>query len=353
MAKEANKTLIGVFVVGAIALAVVGITIFGSGKFFQDNPTYVMYFDGSINGLTVGSPVEFRGVKIGQVTEIKASFSPKNLDFVIPVYVQIDNDSFDLVGEDRILPRFDKYEFYKPLIAKGLKAQLKVKSFITGQLFISVDFYPKLPTKYTKLDTRYPEVPTIPSDMQQLMATIQKIPFNAIADRLATAMEGIDKVVNSPEIDKGLKNINKIIMETNSLVSHIDAELKPLVANLAETSNSAKFAFTQAGDLAVDLKGTSGAAKGAFTQAEKTLALKEGVPGELASGIREATVKASATLEQMHSTLAAYEQITEGKASIGYDLRKSLVEIESAARAIRSLADYLERHPESILKGKP
>ena len=353
MAKEANKTLIGVFVVGAIALAVVGITIFGSGKFFQDNPTYVMYFDGSINGLTVGSPVEFRGVKIGQVTEIKASFSPKNLDFVIPVYVQIDNDSFDLVGEDRILPRFDKYEFYKPLIAKGLKAQLKVKSFITGQLFISVDFYPKLPTKYTKLDTRYPEVPTIPSDMQQLMATIQKIPFNAIADRLATAMEGIDKVVNSPEIDKGLKNINKIIMETNSLVSHIDAELKPLVANLAETSNSAKFAFTQAGDLAVDLKGTSGAAKGAFTQAEKTLALKEGVPGELASGIREATVKASATLEQMHSTLAAYEQITEGKASIGYDLRKSLVEIESAARAIRSLADYLERHPESLLKGKP
>ena len=353
MAKEANKTLIGVFVVGAIALAVVGITIFGSGKFFQDNPTYVMYFDGSINGLTVGSPVEFRGVKIGQVTEIKASFSPKTLDFVIPVYVQIDNDSFDLVGEGRILPHFDKYEFYKPLIAKGLKAQLKVKSFITGQLFISVDFYPTLPTKYTKLDTRYPEVPTIPSDMQQLMATIQKIPFNVIADRLARAMEGIEKVANSPEIDKGLKNINKIIVETNSLVSHIDAELKPLVANLAETSNSAKFAFTQAGDLAVNLKGTSDAAKGAFTQAEKTLALKEGVPGELASGIREATVKASATLEQMHSTLAAYEQITEGKASIGYDLRKSLVEIEGAARAIRSLADYLERHPESILKGKP
>ena len=352
MAKEANKTLIGVFVVGAIALAVVGITIFGSGKFFQDNPTYVMYFDGSINGLTVGSPVEFRGVKIGQVTEIKASFSPKNLDFVIPVYVQIDNDNFDLIGEGRILPRFDKYEFYKPLIAKGLKAQLNVKSFITGQLFISVDFYPKLPTKFTKLETRYPEVPTIPSDMQQIMATIQKIPFNVIADRLAKAMEGVEKMANSPEIDKGLKNINRIILDTNTLVSHIDAELKPLVANLAETSNSARYAFTQAGDLAIDLKGTSGSAKGAFTQAEKTLALKEGVPGELASGIREATVKASATLEQMHSTLVAYEQITEGKAGIGYDLRKSLIEIEGATRAIRSLADYLERHPESILKGK-
>ena len=353
MAKEANKTLIGVFVVGAIALAVAGITIFGSGKFFQDNPTYVMYFDGSINGLAVGSPVEFRGVKIGQVTEIKASFNPKDLDFVIPVYAQIDNDAFDLIGEDRILPRFAKYQFYKPLIAKGLKAQLKVKSFITGQLFVSVDFYPALPAKFVKLETRFPEVPTIPSDMQQIMATIQKIPFNVIADRLAKSMEGIEKMANSPEIDKGLKNINKIIVETNMLVSHIDSELKPLVANLSETSNSARYAFTQAGDLAINLKGTSDSAKGAFTQAEKTLALKDGVPGELAAGIREATAKASASLDQMRTTLAAYEQITEGKASIGYDLRKSLVEIEGAARAIHDLADYLERHPESLLKGKP
>ena len=92
MAKEASKTLIGVFVVGAIALAVIGITIFGSGKFFKDNPTYVMYFDGSIDGLTVGAPVEFRGVKIGQVSEIKASFNAKDLNFVIPVYAKIDND---------------------------------------------------------------------------------------------------------------------------------------------------------------------------------------------------------------------------------------------------------------------
>ena len=333
MAKEANKTLIGIFVVGAIALAVVGITIFGSGKLFQDNPVYVMYFDGSINGLTAGSPVEFRGVKIGEVSDIKASFNRKNMDIAIPVYVRIDNDSFDLIGEDSLLPSFEKYQFYKPLIAKGLRAQLKVKSFITGQLFISVDFYPDIPAKFVKLETRYPEVPTIPSDMQQLLANLQKIPFSLIADRLARAMEGIEKTANSPEIGKGLKNMNKIILDTNVLVSHIDSEIKPLVANLTETSNSARSAFIQAGDLAVNLKGTSDSAKGAFTQAEKTLALKEGVPGELAAGIREATAKASASLEQMRSTLAAYEQITEGKESIGYDLRKSLGEIEEIGRA--------------------
>ena len=352
MAQEANKSLIGLFVVGAIALAVIGVAIFGSGKLFKDNPIYVMYFDGSINGLTVGAPVEFRGVKIGEVSDIKASFNRKNLDIVIPVYVRIVNENFDLSGEGSLLPTFNKYQFYKPLIAKGLRAQLKVKSFITGQLFISVDFEPDKPAKFVRLDTRYPEVPTVPSDMQQLMATIQKIPFSVIADRLARAMEGIDKTVNSPEIGKGLKNLNKIIVETNLLVSHVDAELKPLVATLTETSSSAKSAFSSVGELAVDLKGTSIAARGAFTQAEKSLALKEGVPGELAAGIRDATAKAGASLEQMRATLAAYEQLPEGKAGIGHDLRHSLAEIDETARSLRSLADYLERHPESLLKGK-
>jgi paraquat-inducible protein B len=353
MAQEANKTMIGAFVVGAIVLAAMGITIFGSGKFFQDKPVYVMYFDGSINGLTVGSPVEFRGVKIGEVTAIKASFNPKELNFVIPVYARIDNDSFSLEGDEDHFPAFNKYQFYKPLIAKGLKAQLKVKSFITGQLFISVDFYPQLPVKLAHLETKYPEVPTIPSDMQQLFATIQKIPFNQIADRLARALEGIEKTVNSPEIDKGLKNLNRIMTDTNRLVSHMDAEFKPLITNLTQTSDSARTAFVQAGDLAVNLKGTSDAARGAFTQAEKTLALNEGVPGELAAGIRDATAKASASLEQMQSTLASYEQLSQGRAGVGYDLHKTLGEIESAARALHTLADYLERHPESLIKGKP
>lgn len=353
MAQEANRTTIGAFVVGAIALLVLGITLFGSGKLFRDYAMYVMFFEGSLEGLTVGSPVEFRGVKIGEVTEIKARFLPKTLDFYIPVTIRIDNDSIDLYREEGILPHFDKYTFQQPLVDKGLRGKLKVKSFITGQMFISLDFYPGTKPAYLSLETDYPQLPTLPSDMQQLMTNIQRIPFNQIADRLARALEGLEKTMTSPEIGKGLKNINKIITDTNVLIAHIDSEIRPLAADLTETSRSARNAFTRAGDLAENLKGTSEAARGAFSQAEKTLALTDGVPGELAAGIREATGRASASLDQIRTTLLAYERLAEGRAGVGYDLRKTLGEIDSAARSLRSLADYLETHPESLIKGKP
>jgi len=93
MAKPVSKTLIGLFVVGAVLLGVVAVALFGSGKFFTSRPKYVMFFSGSVNGLTVGSAVQFRGVKIGEVTEIKAQFNPDNLSLTIPVYIEIDPQS--------------------------------------------------------------------------------------------------------------------------------------------------------------------------------------------------------------------------------------------------------------------
>src|SRR5260370_3975529 len=89
MARQPKKTVIGAFVVGAVALATVAITVFGSGKFFQKRSPFVMFFDGSTTGLSVGSPVEVRGVWVGQVTKIAAVFDPQGLSLAIPVYIQI------------------------------------------------------------------------------------------------------------------------------------------------------------------------------------------------------------------------------------------------------------------------
>src|SRR6267142_2909084 len=100
MASQAKKTMIGAFVIGAVALAAAGITVFGSGRFFQNRTTFVMFFSGSITGLSVGSPVEFRGVKVGQVTKIAAVFDPKTLDITIPVYIEFDPKSLIVAGRD-------------------------------------------------------------------------------------------------------------------------------------------------------------------------------------------------------------------------------------------------------------
>ncbi len=331
MAKPANKTMIGIFVVGAVALAVAAVVIFGSGKFLEKRPKFVMFFSGSVNGLTVGSPVLLRGVKIGEVTEITAQFNPKDLSFTIPVHVEFNPESITAPRE--IVKRMEtgKYLYFRQLVAKGLKAQLRLKSIITGQLYIDVGFHPEMPARFVGLDRRYPEIPTVPSPTEVLMATLEKVPVSEIADKLLRTTEGIEKIVNSPETRETTKNLNAALKEVNGLARELRDEVKPTFANVRDTST---------------------AARGAFSQAERTLALKDGEPGKIAGGVQDTLVRVNATLDDVRATLASYNQIADKNANIGYDLSKTLREIDAAARSIRSLTDYLDRHPEALVKGK-
>jgi len=85
MSKQANMALIGGFVVGALALVFAGVMVFGSGKFLQETANYVLYFDGSLKGLNVGSPVVWKGVKIGSVTDIQLQADAVDLTIQDPV----------------------------------------------------------------------------------------------------------------------------------------------------------------------------------------------------------------------------------------------------------------------------
>jgi paraquat-inducible protein B len=312
MAREARKTLIGGFVLGAIALAVIGITVIGSGKFLRNRPTVVMFFSGTITGLSVGSPVEFRGVKIGEVTNIAVVFDPRDVSVAIPVYVEFDPKSLIISRQhqDSIREGADVFgdRFYQPLLEKGLKAQLDVLSLITGQLYINVDFHPETPAKLTGLEKRYPEIPTIPSLREQIADTLRKLP-----DKILSATEGIEQLVHSPAVQETMQELAVAVRDLDALIREVRTEVKPLSASL---------------------KGSSDAARRTFAQAERTL------------------TDASASLEQMRSTLGSYEGLALQNANVGYDLSRTLGQLDAAARAIRSLADYLELHPESVLKGR-
>jgi len=330
MSKPANKALIGLFVLGAVTLAVLAVALFGSGKFFVKKPKFVMFFPGSVNGLEIGSPVQFRGVKIGQVIKVSATLD-KNLSVLIPVYVEYDPDSLSVPDEIKKAVQGQSYPFIHKLIAKGLKGQLRMKSLITGQLYVALDFYPDKPIRLLGLNKEYPEIPTIESTSDVIMSTLEKLPLAEISNNLLKVTEGVDKIVNSPEVKESLKNLNSGLKELSLLIKNVNGEVKPLTASLRDTSI---------------------AARGAFSQAEKTLALNDGKPGEVAENLNNTLKKADATLEEIRLGIITYDKLAERNMNIGYDVSKTLQEIDGVARSIRALTDYLERHPEALLKGK-
>jgi paraquat-inducible protein B len=329
MSKQANKTLIGAFVVGAIALLVIGLLIFGSGKFLSKRIKYVMFFEGSVKGLQVGAPVVFRGVKIGEVTKIGLVFDPKDMSVHIPVYVEIEPGQFMTPGEKATKTK--PYEYYHALIEKGLKARLEMQSFVTGQLVVGVDFHPEKPIRLLGLVKKYPEIPTIPTSMEELTKTIQNLPLKEITEKLNSTLEGLNKIVNSPELKGSIASMNRMLKDIDRLANNIDTQLKPLTTSLTSTSD---------------------AARGTLVQVEKTLKMNEGVPGEIASNLKDTLKASTRMLEEAQKTMKGVNQIADQNSNIGYDISRSLEQMTALARSLRSLTDYLDRHPEAFIRGK-
>src|ERR687892_2432980 len=118
MSKQASPTLIGAFVIGAIALVVAGLLVFGSGTFFADRLTWVTYFPGSVKGLRVGAPVNFRGVRIGEVTGIQVLYDENDGSMVIPVVMEVVTGQVTIIAQDPTRER--ERADVEGLIAHGL-----------------------------------------------------------------------------------------------------------------------------------------------------------------------------------------------------------------------------------------
>jgi paraquat-inducible protein B len=334
MSKQASKTVIGAFVLGAITLVVAGVLVFGSGKFLRETTKNVLYFEGSVKGLNVGAPVMFRGVKIGSVTDIILLYDPSDLSVYIPVIIEIDRARFT-----NITGKMKRQADSNLLIEKGLKAQLQMQSFVTGQLMVDLDFYPDEPVKVVgEGDIKYDEIPTIPSGLQKLTKTIEQLPLDEIFNKIVKTVDGIERLVNSPDLKESVASLRRALDSADKLLVHLDSKVDPLIASIEDTSD---------------------AARGAFVQAEKTLALDEGVPGELATSLKgtltsaqDTLASASDALKEAKKTLAAYKGIVSEDSDLIYEVNTAMRQLSDAARSIRYFVDYIDRHPEALLRGK-
>jgi paraquat-inducible protein B len=165
---KANPAVIGGFVIGAIALVVLGLLAFGGANWLANRSKYVAYFPGSVKGLQVGAPVDFRGVTIGRVTDIKVRFNPQDVSAQIPVVVELDPTRIEVVGGEQIVAGEAGAQ---RLIDAGFRAQLQSQSLLTGLLFVNLDFKKDTPVRLVGGDEGYPEIPTIPSEFEQLQQT--------------------------------------------------------------------------------------------------------------------------------------------------------------------------------------
>ena len=359
MSKPINKTMIGLFVVGAIALLVVAIGVLGSGKLFKVTTPYVMVFEGSVKGLNVGSPVVFRGVKLGSVSNIRMQFNYATKAFTILVYSDFEPSQIQVTNMDEATAKKitagksgleDRYTNMRQLIEGGLRAQLEMQSIVTGQLQIALDFYPDKPAVYAEIDKTVQEIPTIPTPLQQLTKKLESLPIEEIFNKVNLALDGVAKLVQSPELKESVANLNTALKDVQSLVRNVDAQVKPLSAGLSDTIRDTqklvRNADSQMASLGPNLNEAIGDGRKLIRNVDGSVeSLKVKLDGTLTA--------ATAALEEARKLVQDLGVSAREDSALMYRLTETLREVGKAAQSLSTLTDYLERHPEALLGGKP
>ena len=318
MSKKVSKTAIGAFVVGAIVLTVGLVVIVGSGKIFTTAAPCVMHFDGSVQGLNVGSPIKFRGVTIGEVTDIDMILDQETMAVKIPVKANLYPEKITLKAGQTHGDNLARS------IKAGLRAQLQIQSLITGQLMIALDFFPDASAPEFHGDGTLAEIPTHPTVIEQLGAMIKNIRFDQVIKDLARAADGIEKLVNDPQLHEGIDNFNAALLDMQALLRNVNGQVDPL-------STSVISAADEYGRLAKNLNQEL---------------------DDMSEAIEKTLAAAQATAEKMEETLTNSADITSDGSPLMFELLQAMNELKEASRSMGALAEYLERHPESVIFGK-
>lgn len=271
------------------------------GSFVRRLPI-VMYFEGSVRGLTVGAPVEFRGIKVGRVTDIRIEFDRETLDIRIPVTAEIEPERATAAEAEFD----DPYGLMQALVARGLRGQLLLGSVVTGQLLVSLDFHDEAPPATLTFGGPHPVLPTVPSKVEELTASVSSIlarlgnlPLEELIQDLRSTVQSAEGLVGAPELLGALVSLDRSLRTLDQLVGRVDGQMGPILDNLVALSGEAQTA-----------------------------------------------------LQQAQSTLRSADRMVGQNSQISYGVQQLLGELTNAARSFRILADYLEAHPEALIRGK-
>ncbi|RKZ46547.1 MAG: paraquat-inducible protein B [Gammaproteobacteria bacterium] len=266
---------------------------------------FMMYFEGSVRGLSIGAPVDFNGIRVGTVLDISLELDSENSDFRIPVLIEIEPERIKVRGNQEAV---SSYETVNKLVEKGLRASLQIGSLLTGKLFVGFSMRPDTPVNLSGEETPYPELPTIRAtdfgsiaqSAEIFLNKLNKVDIDTLSQELLKTLEGTNRLFNGPEIKGALDDMQSSLQAFRGILVKIDG------SNLQETINS--------GHVVME--------------------------------------KITETMGTFDETLIQVNSVLKPNSPLQYNIIKLTGELEETARSIRSLVDTLERHPQALIFGK-
>ncbi|UCD24809.1 MAG: MCE family protein [Gemmatimonadota bacterium] len=315
MARKASPRLVGVFVIAAIMLASTGVVLFGSGRVFKDTHEFIVFFRGSVGGLNPGAPVKFKGVEVGAVKSVRLSIGDPSIqgdEFRMPVIIELDQRKITRRGAGGI--DIADPETHRLWLEQGMRAKLTTESFVTGRKYVELDILPDTPADMVNDPTvPYPELPIVAGGLEeleveagQILANLARLDFDTLVSAVTAAFVSIDRLVSSDDLGRARGALPSAIVTIEETLEDF--------GNLAKNLDSAL--------------------------------------ADLRVGITSDVQEARATMQETQETLAALRAVLEPGSPVTTRLEQALIELAAAGKAMRELAEYLQRDPSSVLRGK-
>ena len=249
-------------------------------------------------------------------------YDTKEKAFRIPVLVEIEQERIKVIGE---MDWSDRKKMSDYLVAQGMRAQLKTGNLITGQLLVDLDFHPEAPPAQVIWKGRYPQMPTVPTSMEeittsltQLLKKLEKLPIEQIGSDLRDTVQGAKRLVNSAELKEAITALNNTLTQAQEFAKGLNETIAPDLKTAAANLNEAL---------------------------KRSRALVQNFDSRVVPEL-------DTTLQQVQSTLKSIEGSVSKNSPLHFELMRVLKELGGAARSIRLMADYLERHPDALIYGK-
>ena len=313
---------IGAFIVGAMVLIFIALIFFSGGRLFSKKEKVIMYFEGSVQGLQIGAPVKLKGVVLGEITDIQINFQNDDKTIVTAVTADLVMERINSKGATV------KGEFFTEAIKNGMRAQLNFQSFLTGLLYVELDFYPESQVKLYSLQTdNYSgprELPTIATQFEELSKSFAELDIKGMVNNIDEFVIELNKIVQSGEIQTTIKSVNRAAISIEKTSNNVSIQVSQLSKNIEKTR----------------------------AEIDKLLAELNTQTPELAKSLNKSLKDLSLSLDQINKTAASIDNNFSEDAPLINQLNSTLNDISRSAQAFRSLSETLEQQPEAVLRGK-